>query len=298
MRPGLLRSVLALFVLLAPGVVCEAQVAGLEKPNVIFIVVDDLNDYVGYLGRPSPVFHPEHRQTGGARDRLHQCLLQRAAMRAFAGELFDGQGAGQHRRLPRQRLRQERFPRKLRHGSGPLHPPAAAQGFGRLLYDGRQQGLPRQEPRAGNHRHRLRHARQPLRRSRRIVEPRHRPAKRAQGAASRYDGNLRLRGFPVGLLRRHPRAHRDRCEGHRLGPALPQGLLPAPGALLRQAFLPRTRPDEAPHAVQRPEEVRAGVLVTRFLPVPLRPSLQRAAECFSAERRDHAAGARLGLGGL
>src|SRR5690349_20750808 len=52
-----MRSMLAGFIVLA-GLGTAAFAAGAEKPNVLFIAVDDLNHWVGYLGRNPQTITP------------------------------------------------------------------------------------------------------------------------------------------------------------------------------------------------------------------------------------------------
>ena len=76
-----------------------------KKPNVLFIAVDDLNHWVGYLGRNPQTNTPNIDRLAEPRRRLHPRLLRRAGVQPVARRPDVRPAAVHHRRLrQRQRL--------------------------------------------------------------------------------------------------------------------------------------------------------------------------------------------------
>ena len=69
-----------------------------DRPDVLFIAIDDLNDWVGCLGGHPQVEDAEHRPAGAARDPLHQRPLPGAALQPVADERPDRPPAVDDRR--------------------------------------------------------------------------------------------------------------------------------------------------------------------------------------------------------
>ena len=80
-------TILALSVLLfcIPGKDSEGNDAGRRngKPNVLFIAIDDLNDWNGMLKGNSQARTPHHGQVGCQRDVVYQCALRGSGLRSF-----------------------------------------------------------------------------------------------------------------------------------------------------------------------------------------------------------------------
>ncbi len=56
-----------------------------QRPNVLFIAVDDLNHWVGYLHRNPQTITPNIDRLAEARRAVHAELLRRAELQSFAG---------------------------------------------------------------------------------------------------------------------------------------------------------------------------------------------------------------------
>ena len=68
--------------LVAADVFCVAH----ERPNELFIAIDDLNDWVGVLGRASAGTHAEYGSVGTARHAVHQRPLSGAVVQSLTNE--------------------------------------------------------------------------------------------------------------------------------------------------------------------------------------------------------------------
>ena len=55
------------------------------KPNVLFIAIDDLNDWTGMLKGNPQAKTPHMDQPGFQRDGLRECALRGAGLRSFHG---------------------------------------------------------------------------------------------------------------------------------------------------------------------------------------------------------------------
>ena len=60
-----------------------------QKPNVVFIIVDDLNDWIGVMGGHPQSKTPNLDALAEAGCLVHQCSLQCAPVRTFAGKSFE-----------------------------------------------------------------------------------------------------------------------------------------------------------------------------------------------------------------
>lgn len=79
MKPILLAAVAVLAITFA------AATQAAPKTNVLFIAVDDLNDWVGlFEGAPAGP-DPEHGSFGGSRGVVHKCPLCCAGLQSVAG---------------------------------------------------------------------------------------------------------------------------------------------------------------------------------------------------------------------
>ena len=83
-KPVSILAAAASFVfMVAAQPAAQGQQRQARKPNVLFIAIDDLNDWTGTLkGNPSGE-DTSHGPAGLQRDRLHQCPLRRPRVRAF-----------------------------------------------------------------------------------------------------------------------------------------------------------------------------------------------------------------------
>ena len=113
------------------------------RPNVLFIAVDDLNHWVGYLGRNPQTITPNIDRLASTRRALHAQLLRRAGLQSVAGGA-DVAACGRDLGRLRQRRR-----------LAPGHPARTAADHhvspGGLLRGRRRQDLSRQPtPRTAN----------------------------------------------------------------------------------------------------------------------------------------------------
>ncbi len=96
----LVRGVLAAGVVLglaASNVIGAAPAA--QKPNVLFIAIDDLNDWVGCLGGHPQAQTPNMDRLAAARHAFPERPLPGAALQSLAREFADGAAAFHHRHL-------------------------------------------------------------------------------------------------------------------------------------------------------------------------------------------------------
>ena len=62
-----------------------------QKPNVLFIAVDDLNDWIGCLGGTPGFCNAQFRSPGSSKYFIYPCVLQRACVQSLAWKPGDGQ---------------------------------------------------------------------------------------------------------------------------------------------------------------------------------------------------------------
>jgi arylsulfatase A-like enzyme len=201
-----------------PGRIQVAAPAG-QKPNALFIAVDDLNDWVGCLDGHPQVKTPNIDRLAKRGTLFTPRLLRRARLQPVA------RGAA-HRRPP-ARVRRVPQHAALAAGDAGRGHAAAALHEARLPRRRSGQDLPRRVRRAGV----VERVRQ---RRRRRCQP---PPEGARRRGRHY----------LGRARRPRRA--DARPPHRLVDDRP------PRAEARQAAVPRVRPAQAAHAVARAAEV-------------------------------------------
>ena len=223
--------------------------------NVLFIAVDDLNHWVGHLGRNPQTKTPEHRPAGQDGRHVHPRLLRRAGVQSLAGRA-DVRPATEHDGRLRQRAGLEAGHRE---GADAHH--AVPQG--RLQRLRRGQDLPQQRP----------------------------PPGRVDGVCRGKGGKLQrhpsAQDDGVGGIKFCPLDCRDEdMPDYEVGQLRHREAQPE----ARQAVLPGRRPAQAAHAVQRAEEVLRHV-PARNDPTAA-PSRGRSRRCAGRRGQDGQAGRR------
>ena len=83
MKPTL-TLIVALFLLQSPAALQAADATTAKQPNVLFIAIDDLNDWVGSPGRASAGEDAEHGPARETRRAVHARALRGAAVQSLA----------------------------------------------------------------------------------------------------------------------------------------------------------------------------------------------------------------------
>ncbi len=105
---GFRKSFFCLFILLSPFF-CRSAFAA-PRPNVLMIVVDDMNDWVGCLGGHPDVKTPNIDRLAAARHAVHQCSCRGTGVQSFTSRFIDRSPAFNDRRLRQQRRLASSFP--------------------------------------------------------------------------------------------------------------------------------------------------------------------------------------------
>src|SRR4030095_9405474 len=104
MKPAALRIFVSIGLLAIAVEFCPAAPTSERHPNVLFIAVDDLNDWVGCLGGHPQAKTPALYTVAGARHAVPQRARPGAAVQSFALESAHRLASIHHRHLwPRAR---------------------------------------------------------------------------------------------------------------------------------------------------------------------------------------------------
>ena len=102
MRAACILAAVVSFFTLTPYASAQANATGKKQPNILFIAIDDLNDWIGCLGGHPQAQTPNLDRLAKKQRALHARLLRRPGLQSVAHRHPDRAAAVDHRRLPQQ----------------------------------------------------------------------------------------------------------------------------------------------------------------------------------------------------